>query len=160
MNINENEIQLDMRDMLPFIRERLDNGETVMISGGGKSMYPFIDDENDKVVLRKRGDRPIKVGEIYLYRRANGRYSIHRVYSIEEGSVTMLGDGQVTLERGIPNGDIIAVVTEVIKPDGAVDCLGDKNVRSYASKMRRRMLLHRVRAGILRRLRSVFKFLS
>lgn len=153
MNINEKEIQLDMRDMLPFICERLEKGESVTIAGGGKSMYPFIDEDRDRVVLKKLGDRPIRVGEIYLYKRADGRYSIHRVYRIGDEGITMLGDGQLTPERGIAREDIIAVVTEVIKPRGTVDCCCEKNLRRAVCLMRRRMLFHRIRSAILRRLK-------
>ncbi len=77
----------------------------------GNSMSPFLIHGRDRVWLA-RPDRPIHRGDILLYRRENGMYVLHRVYAVEAGAFTMVGDAQTDLERGIQAAQVIAVVTQ------------------------------------------------
>lgn len=78
----------------------------------GNSMSPFLIHGRDRVWLA-RPDRLIHRGDILLYRRENGMYVLHRVYAVEAGVFTMVGDAQTELERGIQTAQVIAVVTQV-----------------------------------------------
>lgn len=76
----------------------------------GSSMTPFLVHGRDTVYL-SRLERPIRRGDVLLYQRRNGAYVLHRVYSVEQGSCTMVGDAQTELEPGICRDQVIAIMT-------------------------------------------------
>ena len=78
----------------------------------GNSMSPFLIHGRDTVYL-SRLTRPVRRGDILLYQRRNGAYILHRVWKVENGICTMVGDAQVQLEPGIQGDQIIAIVTAV-----------------------------------------------
>ena len=85
----------------------------LIVTGG--SMNPFLIQGRDTVYL-SRLERPARRGDILLYRRDNGKYILHRVWRVEkDGTLTIVGDAQTQLERGIRQDQIIAVVTAVIR---------------------------------------------
>ncbi len=84
----------------------------VIISGN--SMSPFLKHNRDKVFL-SRITSPPKRGDILLYRRAPNEYVLHRVYKIKNGIMTMVGDGQNSLEPGIPIECAVAIVTFAVR---------------------------------------------
>ena len=45
-----------------------------------------------------------------LYRRDSGRYILHRIYRVESGSYTLVGDAQTQLETGIRPDQVLARV--------------------------------------------------
>ena len=80
----------------------------------GNSMAPFLVHKRDTVYL-SRLVRPVKIGDVLLYQRDNGSYILHRVYKIENGTYTMIGDGQFVLEKGIRADQMIAVMTSALR---------------------------------------------
>ncbi len=84
--------------------------ENLPLLVSGSSMVPFLVGGRDRVFL-SRLERPARRGDILLYRRDNGAYVLHRVYSAQENSLTMVGDAQQQLEPGIQPAQIIALVT-------------------------------------------------
>lgn len=80
------------------------------ISGG--SMTPFLVGGRDTVFL-SRMERPLRRGDMVLYRRTGGAYVLHRIQRIEEDTLTMVGDAQTVLEPGVRREQVIAVVTRV-----------------------------------------------
>ena len=88
-------------------------GLPLIVTGG--SMNPFLIQGRDTVYL-SRLERPARRGDILLYQRDNGKYILHRVWRVEkDGTLTIVGDAQTQLERGIRQDQIIAVVTAVIR---------------------------------------------
>ncbi len=151
----ENVVYLEMEMLIDSVLDRIDAGAEVTLAGCGTSMFPFIDETTDRIVLSHPEHVPLRVGQIYLYRRANGRYSIHRLYRMEGETFAMLGDNQYFIERGIRRCDLLAVVTAVIKPDGRVDCVSDAAVRRNAGRMKRRIALWRLRRMLFLPVRAV-----
>jgi hypothetical protein len=82
----------------------------------GNSMSPFLIHGRDTVYL-SRLTRPVRRGDILLYRRENGAYVLHRVYAVDPEGYTMVGDAQTELETGIRPNQVIAIVTRVIRKD-------------------------------------------
>ena len=78
----------------------------------GSSMSPFLIHGRDTVYL-SRLTRPVRRGDILLYRRNSGGYVVHRVWKVCPDSYTMVGDGQQVLEPGIRADQVIAIVTAV-----------------------------------------------
>ena len=157
----DRELMVKMDEVIDSVISRIENDETVTMVGGGTSMAPFIESQTDKIVLSKIPvGKKIRVGEIYLYRRSNGRYAVHRVYSVNGNTLSMCGDSQITLEK-IRKDDLIAIVTQVIKPDKTVNCLNFGSLLIHGVRMRYRQLkykhksiqkIHRIFRKIKRRL--------
>lgn len=80
----------------------------------GTSMTPFLIPRRDTVFL-SRVDRPLRRGDVVLYRRNSGSYVLHRIYRISPQGMTMIGDGQTALEPGIRQEQVIARMTRVIR---------------------------------------------
>ena len=80
----------------------------------GSSMAPFLIHGRDTVYL-SRLTRPIRRGDMLLYRRRGGRYILHRVWRVDSGGLTMVGDAQQSLEPGIQSDQVIAIVTKVVR---------------------------------------------
>lgn len=78
----------------------------------GSSMNPFLVHGRDTVYLSSL-TRPVRRGDMLLYRRENGSYVLHRVFKAVPESLTMIGDAQTILEPGIQPEQVIAVVTRV-----------------------------------------------
>ena len=79
--MTEKEIVIDMRELIYDISQKVNNGQEVVIKGQGESMLPFITDKD--ILTLTKPHKKIRIGEIYLYRRFDGRYAIHRVYAVK-----------------------------------------------------------------------------
>lgn len=97
-----------MDDLLALLEQT----EPVPLVISGNSMAPFLIHGRDTVFL-SRIKAPLKRGDMVLYRRASGQYVLHRVYSAEGDTLTMVGDGQAGLEPGIPMEQTLALVSAV-----------------------------------------------
>lgn len=76
----------------------------------GNSMAPFLVHGRDTVYL-SRITRPLKRGDVVLYRRDNGSYILHRIHSVKNGTFTMIGDAHSGKEPGIRREQIFALMT-------------------------------------------------
>lgn len=153
----QKELFVEMHDLIDDIVSRVQDGARVTMAGCGQSMYPFIDENTDRIVLEKAHPDNIRVGEIYLYRRANGRYAIHRVYRVKKHTVSMLGDSQYFIERGVKKQDVLAIVTQIVKPDRTVDCTSNASVLQSALRMKYKIFRSVVRRWIRMPFRIVKK---
>ena len=90
----------------------LEETQTVPLVISGSSMTPFLAPGRDTVYL-SRVEKPLRKGDMVLYRRHNGRYILHRVFKAEPDGYIMVGDAQTQLEPGISPEQVCAVVTAV-----------------------------------------------
>ena len=90
----------------------LEEAEAVPLVISGSSMTPFLVHGRDKVLLSKPR-RPLKKGDMILYRRAGGAYVLHRICRCRGNTYSLVGDGQYLIESGIRNRQVLAVVTAV-----------------------------------------------
>lgn len=97
-----------MDDLLALLEQT----ESAPLVISGSSMSPFLVHGRDTVYLTKIR-RPLKRGDMVLYRRASGQYILHRVYAAEHETLTMIGDGQASLEPGIRHEQTLALVSAV-----------------------------------------------
>ena len=98
-----------MDELVPLIEERLSANGTVKLSPTGISMLPMLRQGIDCVVLA-RPEKRLKKYDIPLYRRANGRYVLHRITSVSGDEYTCIGDNQFKLEYGIAQDQLIGVM--------------------------------------------------
>ena len=103
---------LSPEELMPSLLELLEETDNVPLVISGSSMTPFLVHHRDTVYLSKIS-RPLKRGDMILYRRANGKYILHRIYRTEPNTYTLVGDAQTTLEQGISPDQVLALVTAV-----------------------------------------------
>lgn len=92
--------------------EALAEADYVPLVISGNSMTPFLVHDRDTVYLSKV-NRPLKRGDMILYRRDDGSYILHRIYRAADGTFTLVGDAQTRLERGIRGEQVLALVSAV-----------------------------------------------
>lgn len=100
-----------MDDIIPIMREQIESGGKVSFTPKGNSMLPMLRNNMDSVTIAK-AQLPLKKYELPLYIRENGKYILHRVVAVRDGSYTMCGDNQFIREHGVCDEQIVGVVTE------------------------------------------------
>ncbi len=133
------EPELSAQLILQTVEEAVRQGESVIISGSGTSMKPFIRPELDRLLLTPLPRRPLLPGDVVLYRRPGGAPVIHRIYRARGDCFDMLGDNQVRIERNVPRESIVAYLKQVLRPEGSYDC-DSKAARKEACKAMERRL--------------------
>ena len=88
---------LNPDELMPGYVELLRSGAELPLTISGGSMLPFLAPGRDSVLLRGI-DRELRRGDIVFYRRANGRYILHRLYRIEGDKLWFVGDAQDEIE--------------------------------------------------------------
>ena len=105
--------QLDA--LMPLIQERLAAGQTVRFSPMGISMLPMLRQGIDSVELSPVPEK-LKKYDLPLYRRANGKYILHRVVAVGS-TYTCIGDNQFVPEPGVAHSQVLALVTAFYRGD-------------------------------------------
>lgn len=117
----KNNVKIAEMDLLfPVIEEIINNGQTAKIKISGTSMYPLVSHRRDSVVLIKA--RELKVGDVPLYKRANGRYVLHRIAKIEKDGYAILGDFETEIEYPVPFDAVVAVAKGFYRKDKYISC--------------------------------------
>ncbi len=153
--------KLNMETLLPFIEEAFNRGLDFQIPITGTSMNPLLYQNRDFVKIVKP-DLPLKLGDIPLYRRADGTFVLHRVVGIKQnGEYIMCGDNQFILEFGITDKNIIGIAKTLIIDGKEINVDTDtdylkhkekylKNLKTRYPVRRLRYRLHFVKEGILK----------
>ena len=102
--------------LLNSASELLAEGRDVEIMVKGYSMRPYLESEQDSVLLRKRDT--VEVGDVVLAEIAPGHYVLHRVWSIEGDKVTLMGDGNCVGKERCLTRNVKGTVELFLKADG------------------------------------------
>lgn len=78
----------------------------------GKSMLPLIKEGIDTVKLVKMS-HPLKKYDVILYQRADGHYILHRIVSVHDQGLDLMGDNQWTIEKNVQLSQVIAILEGV-----------------------------------------------
>ncbi|MBQ8766185.1 MAG: S24/S26 family peptidase [Clostridia bacterium] len=113
MMANEKKIKINLIEIYPVIKDKIDNGGNVQLPITGISMRPLLRAGRDTVELVKC-ESP-KKGDIIFYLRDNGQFVLHRIVGTDENGFVLCGDNQWYLERGVKNKHIIAVVKSITR---------------------------------------------
>jgi len=103
----------------------------------GDSMFPTIRPRD--LLMIEAVSKPLKVGDVPLYKRDNGQYVLHRIYKKRRGKYTMKGDNRTFIEKGITDRHIIGVLTGIIR--GGEVCPVDAPIKKNAPTPLPRRLL-------------------
>ena len=96
------------------IEEGLLQNGFVVYGFKGTSMTPLLKSGRDRVYVEKIV-KPLKKGDIALYKRDNGEYILHRVMRAKNGVFTFCGDNHYVLEPNVKENQILGVCTGYFK---------------------------------------------
>ena len=116
--------KINLIEIYPIIKEKIDNGGTVKLPITGKSMRPLLVWGRDTVEIVKCDKA--KKGDIIFYLRDNGQFVLHRIIDTDENGYILCGDNQWVKEHGIQDRHIIAVVS-LIERKGKVFAAENEN---------------------------------
>lgn len=129
---------------VPFFESYLKQGKQLQIAPTGDSMYPFLLNGRDQVVL-SLPTRACKRGDICLFRRENGLYIVHRVHHRNQKGIYMVGDHQVSLEGPLKEEQIVAVAVAIVRKGHRIDV----NNKQYLFLVQVWFLLRPLRPAII-----------
>ena len=99
--------RVPMEELYLLLETQLEYG-SAQLTVTGTSMTPTFREGRDLVRLEK--NRPLRRGDVILYRRDNGRYVLHRLMRMDGERLVCCGDRQTELET-IRGEQVLAVVT-------------------------------------------------
>ena len=91
-----------------LVRQSLADTGWAYVRVTGNSMMPLLRHMRDGVILVP--PKRVRLGDIVLFDRMNGRYALHRVVFKGKNSFVMAGDYQWYLDRNLPYSQIVGVV--------------------------------------------------
>ena len=108
--------EVDTQEYVSMLKDLVEEGNQVSLLISGSSMAPFLIHHRDTVYFKKP-DRELKAGDIVFYRRANGKYVMHRIRWIRQEGYYMIGDGQTQTEGPLKREQIFGLITAVKRKD-------------------------------------------
>ena len=104
--------KINLKEMVPLLREQLNEGKPVSFVPRGKSMEPMLKGGEDMIILKKPAGRLHLFDVALYYRRETDSYVVHRVVGFRKDmTYVMLGDNNFQREYGISDDDVVGVVT-------------------------------------------------
>jgi len=144
--------QLD--DLMPMIRESLQNGRSVILPPRGTSMLPLLRQGKDSVRLSPLSGK-LKKYDLPLYQRTGGQYVLHRIVGVGD-TYTCIGDNQFELESGVSHDQMIAIVTCVFRGNRSIPVNGFR-YQAYCRFWHYTRFIRKCYRGCKRRLRRLVK---
>ncbi len=99
-------------DIENSLKTCFEKGGTLTIYPKGTSMLPTLKEGKDCVCLSPFNS--ISKNGIYLYKRPNGNYALHRLIKISQNKLIFCGDAQLVLEH-VKKEQILATVTSIYR---------------------------------------------
>lgn len=134
------------------ITNRIAEGERVRMRAKGNSMLPFIRDGKDEVVLEKPNKQSFQKGRLLLVQLADKRYVLHRVEKIENNTIILRGDGNLSILETCTVDDVIAEAIAVMRGGKEIE-VGSFKWKLYRYLWPGNHFLRRVGLGVYRRVR-------
>lgn len=136
-------------ELIPAIGKLIEEGQEVIFKPKGVSMLPFIRGGRDSVLLRKADE--LKVGDIALAEISEGRYVLHRIETIEDEMIVLMGDGNLVGRERCRKEDVMAIAVKIIKENKEIDCQSPRHMR-MAEIWKRLLPVRRYLLAIYRRI--------
>ncbi|MBP3691944.1 MAG: S24/S26 family peptidase [Clostridia bacterium] len=96
----------------------------------GRSMYPMLRYETDKVLVEK-ATGPFTKYDVVLYPNNHGKYVLHRIIKIKNGEYIIRGDNNLFNEYGITDNEIIGILKGFYHGKKYIDCKKNKGYKLY-----------------------------
>lgn len=101
--------------LIPEVGRLLAEGREVEMRPKGNSMLPFIRQEKDSVVLKKKDN--VEKGDIVLV-DLGGRYVLHRIIAEDGERLTLMGDGNIRGTESCTKDNVLGTVVKIVRPGG------------------------------------------
>lgn len=109
-----------MSRLLDNIEELIPVGNSFELRVTGYSMLPLLGRRGDTIIVRRITTTEPIIGRIAMFRKSNGHIVVHRVREINDGVVTLMGDGNIRDMEQCPRESIVGVVEHVRRSSGQV----------------------------------------
>lgn len=93
--------------------EILNKDGVLLYKTNGTSMNPLIVEGRDYVIIRPVKGR-LKKYDVPLYKRRD-QYVLHRIIKVTDDGYVIRGDNTYNKEYGVTDGDIIGVLSELVR---------------------------------------------
>ena len=122
---------IPMEELMPVLTAQLESGGKATLVVTGNSMYPTFRNRADAVYLMPI-NRPLKKGDLILYRRESGQYILHRIVSKpKNGAFFCTGDNQWELEP-VTDTQVLALVNGFVR-DGKTGSAESRPYRAWVA---------------------------
>ena len=128
--MNTEEIQ-DSGDGKISLEEYLNRKGTLVYTNVGTSMMPLLREHRDIMIIRKKGPERCRKYDAVLY-RAGEKYILHRVLQVRPDDYVICGDHNFRKETGITDGQILGIMTGIVRNGKQIDCRTNRLYRAYA----------------------------
>ena len=78
-------------------------------------MLPFIRPFSDEIELTELNEKSLEKGNIVLAKTKENKFIVHRIETIEQHTITLRGDGNLSVREVCDKNNIFAEVTAVYK---------------------------------------------
>ena len=121
-------VSVPMEQLVQLLAVQLEKGQAPL-RVTGSSMHPILRDQKDTVYLQTPR-KPLKKGDVILYRRDNGVYVLHRIVKCRgEERYICSGDNQFVPEEVF--GEQVLAVVDTICRGGKVIPVGHIGYRAF-----------------------------
>lgn len=110
----------DNDSILSMVTPLIESGKTVKLNITGYSMYPLVTNRRDAVLLGKC--ETLKIGDVPLFKRADGTYILHRIVGKKNGAFKTLGDYETNIEYPVYPEQVIAVAKGFYRKSRFISC--------------------------------------
>ena len=144
---------ISTHDLFPVMLSMMHEGHKVAFTISGYSMWPFLAQDRDKVILESVKTEELKVGDIILFQRPDNEYALHRITRIRQNYFESTGDGNCFRDGWFPMSCIKAKAITLIRKDKPMSC----NSLFWKSVFYLWMKLYPIRRILLRTLKLISK---
>lgn len=135
------------------ITNLLEEGSTFKIVVRGYSMLPMLGFGHDTIILRRVDKEEDISDRIAMFRNENGRIVVHRIIGINNGIVSLRGDGNLYQVEQCKREEIIAVLESVVRENGKeVSCTSPRWHRRERIWLNTPLWIRRYTLAIIRRI--------
>lgn len=96
-----------------FIQKEMQLHQEVCIHPQGYSMWPFLKEGRDSVIVKPLPVSSMHRGDIILYRRNDQILVLHRLHHKNKKDFFLTGDNQTQIEGPVRQKEILGVVTTI-----------------------------------------------
>ena len=114
-------------ELIPEFGRLVQEGAEVVFRPKGMSMLPFIRGGKDSVALVKA--EGLKVGDIVLAKVRGGAFVLHRIDSMVDDVIVLMGDGNLAGKERCTADDVLAVAARILKDNREIDCRSARHMR-------------------------------
>lgn len=108
---------------LKQIKEQFLRGNTVTIYPKGTSMYPFLLEGRNRVVLEDIRHCVLHRNDVILYQREDSMLVLHRLYRITKDGYYFVGDHQTEVEGPLRSDQLIGKMAGFYRKNGSYCCV-------------------------------------